>query len=211
LDGALYDYVLARRSRANDPILKALRAETEKFPEEVSRMLVTEEQGDFITLLVAALGVTRALEVGTFTGYSSTCIARGLPANGTLLCCDVSEEWTAIAKKTWKLAGVAEKIDLKIAPASQTLAALGNDVVFDFAFIDADKTGYDRYYELTLPHMRAGGLILFDNMLSHGGVIAPADERQVAIDLLNRKLATDPRVEAVLLPLADGLMFCRKK
>jgi caffeoyl-CoA O-methyltransferase len=210
LDGALYSYVCAMHSRAGDPILSDLRRETEALG-DISRMLISEEQGSFFTLLVAALGARRCLEVGTFTGYSSTCIARGLPADGTLLCCDVSEEWTTIARRTWKRAGVDGKITLKLGPAADTLAALPKDPLFDLAFIDADKPGYDRYYELTLPRLRPNGLILFDNMLSHGGVVAPQDERQVAIDALNRKLAADPRVEAVLLPLADGLSLCRKK
>jgi caffeoyl-CoA O-methyltransferase len=209
IEGALYDYVLAQRTRAGEPILQELRRETEALG-AISTMLVTAEQGDFLTLLVGALGVKQALEVGTFTGYSSTCIARALPADGRLLCCDVSEEWTAIARKTWKRAGVDGKIELKLGAAADTLAALPASRIFDFAFIDADKPGYDRYYELTLPHVRTGGLIVFDNMLSHGGVVAPKDERQISIDALNRKLAKDPRVEAVLLPVADGLMFCRK-
>jgi caffeoyl-CoA O-methyltransferase len=209
IEGALYDYVLARRSRADEPILTELRRETEQLG-EIARMLVPAEQGDFLTLLVAALGVTHALEVGTFTGYSAICIARGLPANGTLLCCDVSEEWTAIARRTWKKAGVDGKIELKLAPAAETLAALPKERTFDFAFIDADKPGYDSYYELTLPHVRAGGLIVFDNMISAGGVVNPKTEREIALDQLNRKLASDKRVESVLVPFADGLMFCRK-
>ncbi len=209
LDGPLYDYVLSQRSRVNDPILRDLRRETEALG-DISGMLVSAEQGDFLTLLVAALGVQRALEVGTFTGYSATCIARGLAPGGKLLCCDVSEEWTALARKAWAKAGLADRIELKLGPAAETLAALPKDVTFDFAFIDADKPAYDRYYELTLPHVRTGGMILFDNMLSKGGVVAPDTDRLRAIDALNRKLAKDPRVEAVLMPMADGVMFCRK-
>jgi len=204
-----YAYLSRMRSRAGDPLLAELRRETEALG-EISVMLATEEQGDFFTLLVGALRAESALEIGTFTGFSSLCIARGLPPHGRLLCCDVSAEWTAIARRFWKKAGVADRIELRLAPAAETLAALEPGRTFDFVFIDADKTGYDRYYELVLPRVRAGGLIVFDNMLSHGRVLDPQDDRDRALDALNRKLAADPRVESVLLPVADGLNFCRK-
>ena len=204
-----YAYLSRMRSRAGDPLLAELRRETEALG-EISVMLATEEQGDFFTLLVGALRAESALEIGTFTGFSSLCIARGLRPGGRLLCCDVSAEWTAIARRFWKKAGVSDRIELRLGPAAETLAALEPERTFDFVFIDADKTGYDRYYELVLPRVRAGGLIVFDNMLSHGRVVDPQDERDRALDALNRKLAADPRVESVLLPVADGLNFCRK-
>jgi caffeoyl-CoA O-methyltransferase len=174
-------------------------------------MIATAEQGDFFTLLVAALRVESALEIGTFTGFSSLCIARGLAPHGRLLCCDISAEWTDIARRYWKRAGVDDRIELRLGPATATLAALEPGRTFDFVFIDADKTGYDAYYELVLPRLRAGGLIVFDNMLAHGNVVEPRSDRDRAIDVLNRKLAVDPRVDSVLLPIADGLNLCRKR
>jgi len=176
-------------------------------------MQISEEQGTFMGVLVAAIGAKHALEVGTFTGYSSLCIARALSEGGRLVCIDCSEEWTAIARKYWEKAGVQERIDLRLGQAIPLLQRLPSDVRFDFAFIDADKTEYDAYYELVLPRVRQNGLILFDNMLWGGqlgaGSIEDADGR--AIDALNHKLAKDPRVEAVLLPVADGLQLCRKR
>lgn len=204
------NYSRQMRSRAHDPVLAELRKETETKFSDYAQMLVSEEQGDFFTVLVGALQVKSALEIGTFTGYSSTCIARGLAPGGKLLCCDVSEEWTNVARHTWKRAGVDDRIELRLAPAADTLAKLEPGLTFDFVFIDADKTGYDAYYELVLPRVKRNGLIVFDNMLGGGAVIAPTDERSRALDALNRKLATDQRVDAVLLPAADGLQFCRK-
>ena len=205
-----YAYLAQMRSRRGDPLLAELRRETEALGDP-SGMIATEEQGDFFTLLVAALRAESALEVGTFTGFSSLCIARGLPPHGRLLCCDLSAEWTAIGRRYWERAGVADRIELRLGPAADTLAALEPGRTFDFAFIDADKTGYDRYYELTLPRVRPGGVIIFDNMLARGRVLDPQADSDRAIDALNRKLAADPRVDSVLLPIADGLNFCRKK
>jgi len=205
-----YDYLARMRSRTHDPILEELRTETETLG-DAKGMIATAEQGDFFSLLVAALRVESALEVGTFTGFSSLCIARGLAPHGKLLCLDVSAEWTAIGRKHWEKAGVSDKIELVIGPAAESLAKLDPRRTFDFVFIDADKTGYDAYYELVLPKVRSNGMILFDNMLSHGNVLSPSNDRERAIDALNRKLAADPRVESVLLPIADGISFCRKK
>ena len=210
LSDAQYAYLAQMRSRRDDPLLAELRRETEGIG-EMSVMIATAEQGDFFTLLVAALRAESALEVGTFTGFSSLCIARGLPPHGRLLCCDISAEWTAIARRYWQKAGVSDRIELRLGPAADTLAALEAGRTFDFVFIDADKTGYDAYYELVLPRVRPGGVIIFDNMLAHGRVVNPESDRDRAIDALNRKLAADPRVESVLLPIADGLNFCRKK
>jgi len=212
LTPSLYDYVVAHRSASSDMVLDALRAETETLG-DISRMLISREQGSFLSLLVAALGVRRAIEVGTFTGYSSTCIARGLPDDGRLICCDISEEWTSIGRSYWKRAGVDTKIELRLGAAVETLQQLEADAVFDFAFIDADKTNYDNYYEMLLPRIRPGGIIIFDNMLWHGHVVDAADNAPdtLAIRALNDKLANDERIESVLLPVADGLHICRKK
>ena len=212
LNDRLYRYLCACRADANDPVLDALRRETETLG-DISRMQISQEQGGFMTLLAAAIRAASAIEVGTFTGYSSICIARGLSADGRLLCIDASEEWTAIARKYWRRAGVQNKIELRLGPAIATLKNLERGLMFDFAFIDADKTEYDSYFELILPRVRRNGLILFDNMLWGGrlgtGRIKQASGR--AIDTLNRKLARDKRVESVLLPIADGLQLCRKR
>lgn len=208
-------YIRAHRSGAIDPILDELRAETERLG-DISKMLISPEQGNFLSLLVAGLGARTAIEVGTFTGYSAICIARGLPAEGRLICCDLSDEWTSIARRYWPRAGVEHKIELRLGAAEKTLSALESDLEFDFAFIDADKPRYDIYYELLLPRLRPNGLIIFDNMLWSGRVVNPPlddpDIRDInAINAMNDKLAHDPRIESVLLPIADGLNICRKK
>jgi caffeoyl-CoA O-methyltransferase len=211
LNDRSYAYVCECRSHARDAVLDALRAKTEALG-EIARMQIGREQGAFMRLLVTAIGARDAIEIGTFTGYSSICIARGLPANGRLLCLDISEEWTAIARKFWKRAGVDKKIELQLGSAIKSLEQLPRARKFDFAFIDADKPGYDAYYEAVLPRMRKNGLILFDNMLWGGrleGQRTIKDENGHAIDRLNRKLARDKRVETVLLPLADGIHVCR--
>jgi caffeoyl-CoA O-methyltransferase len=213
LNETLYRYLGRCRSDAADPLLQELRAETEALGEEVSKCQISDEQGTLLSVLVAATGAKSAIEVGTFTGYSSLCIARALPANGRLLCLDTSEEWTAVARKYWVKAGVQDRIELRLGAAIPGLQRLEPGLTFDFAFIDADKTEYDAYYELILPHVKRNGLILFDNMLWGGrlgaGPVKPATGR--SIDALNRKLAGDPRVEAVLLPVADGIQLCRKR
>jgi caffeoyl-CoA O-methyltransferase len=211
LSDAHYDYLRQMRSNARDPLLAELRRETGKLPREDAVMIAADEQGDFFTILVGAMRVVSALEIGTFTGFSSLCIARGLAPGGRLLCCDINPAWTAIARRYWEKAGVSDRIELRLAPAAQTLAGLEAGRSFDFVFIDADKLGYDAYYELVLPRVVPGGLIVFDNMLSHGTLLSPKTEREVALDALNRKLAVDPRVESVLVPIADGLNICRKK
>jgi caffeoyl-CoA O-methyltransferase len=211
LNPDLYEYVVAH-GKNSDPLLKELADETAKFG-RISAMQITAEQGNFMQLMAAAIGARSAVEVGTFTGYSSLCVARALPADGRLLCCDISDEWTAIARRYWDRAGVTSKITLKLAPALETLRALPADHSFDFAFIDADKTSYRHYYEEILRRTRTGGLILFDNVLWNGAVIDPADQSEDtrAIRELNDFLVTDPRVDTVLLPIADGLTLCRKR
>lgn len=193
---------------------KKLRIETAKLP--MAQMQIGPDQGAFLTLLVGAIGARRAIEIGTFTGYSAISIARGLPANGTLLCCDVSEEWTSIARRYWKEAGLEKRIELKLAPALETLEGLiraGKEGTFDFAFIDADKTGYDAYYEACLKLLRPGGVIALDNMLWSGAVVKPEikDDDTVAIRALNTKISADTRVDASLLTVGDGVMLARKK
>jgi len=211
LTDSLYRYLCSARSSAAEPVLEAVRAETDALG-DISRMQISPEQGAFMSVLTAAIGAKSAIEVGTFTGYSSICIARGLASGGKLICVDASEEWTAIAKKYWVKSAVQDRIELRLGSAIPILQKLEAGLVFDFAFIDAEKTEYDAYYELILPRMRQNGLILFDNMLwggrLGGGPIKEASGK--AIDALNRKLAFDTRIESVLLPIADGLHLCRK-
>jgi predicted O-methyltransferase YrrM len=179
----------------------------------VAGMQIAPEQGAFLTILTRALGVRSAIEIGTFTGYSALCIARGLPADGTLLCCDVSEEWTAVGRKHWEQARVGDRIELRIAPAVDTLASLPSEPQFDLAFVDADKPNYANYFEGLLPRIRPNGVILVDNVLWGGNVVkADADdENTLAIRAFNDKVAADDRVDSVMLPIADGLTMCRVK
>jgi caffeoyl-CoA O-methyltransferase len=206
----VYEYVVQHRTPSPDSVLDDLRKETEALG-DISRMLISREQGSFLTVLVAALGAARVIEIGTFTGYSSICIARGLPAQGKLICCDRSEAWTGIAQKYWRKAGVDPKINLILGDAKATLSSLKSET-FDLAFIDADKVDYDTFYETLLPQMKPNGVFLFDNMLWKGNLVKKHDDPDGhAIDRLNKKLAADSRVECVLLPIADGIMMCRKK
>jgi caffeoyl-CoA O-methyltransferase len=181
----------------------------------VAGMQIAPEQGAFLTLLTRLLGVESAVEVGTFTGYSSLCIARGLADGGTLLCCDVSEEWTAMARRAWEAAGVADRIELKIAPGADTLRALPETETIDLAFVDADKPGYAVYFEELVKRLRPNGALLVDNVLWGGNVVKPeseaGDDNTKAIKAFNDMVAADDRVEAVMLPIADGLTLCRKK
>jgi caffeoyl-CoA O-methyltransferase len=207
----LYAYVAAHRSdRA--PVLAALAEETERLG-GISLMQVAPDQGAFMTLLTRAIGARSAVEVGTFTGYSALCIARGLPEDGTLICCDVNEEWTAIGRRHWERAGVAHKIDLRLGPALETLRALPASTQFDLGFVDADKTNYRNYYEEILRRLRPNGLILFDNVLWGGQVIdlTSQEASTVAIRELNDVLIADRRVESVMLPVSDGLTIVRKR
>ena len=207
----LYEYLVAH-GHNGDPLRAELAAETAKLG-PISGMQIAAEQGTFMAILAAAIGARSAVEVGTFTGYSALCVARALPADGKLLCCDVNAEWTSVARRYWERAGVANKITLKLAPAAETLKALPASHTFDFAFIDADKTSYAIYYEEILKRMRSSGLILFDNVLWSGAV---ADESKqeadtLALRKLNDFIAKDTRVEAVMLGIADGLTIVRKK
>jgi caffeoyl-CoA O-methyltransferase len=195
-----------------DPVLRDLAEETAGLG-PISMMQIAPEQGAFMTLLARAVGATRAVEVGTFTGYSALCIARGLPEDGRLLACDVSEEWAAIARRYWQRAGVEKKIELHLGPALETLRALPVEPSFDLGFIDADKPSYPGYYEEILARLRPGGLILVDNVLWMGRVADPAadDPATVAIRAFNDQVAADPRVDCVMLPVSDGLTLLRKR
>ncbi|MCZ6569483.1 MAG: O-methyltransferase [Deltaproteobacteria bacterium] len=203
---------LVQHGTPPDEIQRALIEETQKLG-GISIMQIAPEQGAFMTLLARAIGTRYALEVGTFTGYSALCIARALPDAGRLICCDVSEEWTTIARRYWEKAGVSEKIDLRIAPALDTLRALPEQPQLDFAFIDADKPGYIAYYEEILKRLRPGGLILVDNVLWLGRVVDASanDEQTLAIRDFNNHVARDSRVECVMLPVSDGLTLLRKR
>jgi caffeoyl-CoA O-methyltransferase len=207
----LFRYIQAFGAGGGDRVSEALRSETAALG-EIAEMQIGPDQGAFLTLLAALTGARSALEVGTFTGYSALCIARGLATGGRLLCLDASREWTDIARRYWARAGVEGKIELRLGPALESLQNLEPGRRFDFAFIDAHKPEYDEYYEWVLPRMSAGGLILFDNMLWGGRLgrkRAPRHPSGGAIDRLNRKLARDQRVQSVLLSIGDGLRICR--
>jgi predicted O-methyltransferase YrrM len=213
LSNALYEYLLAETLREH-PVQHALRGVTAKQPR--SGMQISPEQGQFMGLMVRLVGARRAIEIGTFTGYSALAIALALPADGTLICCDINPDTTAIAREHWNKAGVAAKIDLRIGPALATIDALlagGMAGQFDLAFIDADKSAYDAYYEGCLRLIRPGGLIMIDNVLWGGSVADPSDRETStqAIRTLNAKINADERVDMCLLPIGDGLMLARKR
>jgi caffeoyl-CoA O-methyltransferase len=211
LNRELYDYVL-EHGHNRDPLLRELEEETRKLG-PIAAMQVAPEQGTLLKILVRAIGVKSAIEIGTFTGYSSICIARGLAPGGRLLCLDTSEQWTSIARRYWERAGVADRITLKLAPAAETLRALPASTSFDFAFIDADKPNYDFYYEEVLKRLRPGGLVLLDNVVWSGQVINSADksESTEAIRKINDLIAADNRVEAVMIAISDGITIACKK
>lgn len=208
----LYDYILKFGFR-DDVLLQELRAETAKQP--ASQMQISPEQGQFMALLTQLTGAKRALEIGTFTGYSSISVARALPADGKLICFDVSKEYTDIARRYWAKAGLDGKIELRLGPAVETLKELAKTDAgkFDLAFIDANKTDYRNYYEVVLTLLRPGGAVLIDNVLWGGDVADPKnkDEETVILRDLNTFIASDARVDFVLLPIADGLTIARKR
>jgi caffeoyl-CoA O-methyltransferase len=206
----LYAYLCAHRSE-RDPALAELVEETARLG-GIALMQIAPEQGALLTLLARLSGAKRAVEVGTFTGYSAISIARGLAPGGKLLCCDVSEEWTAIARRYFAKAGVTDRIDLVIAPAIETLSSLPAGETIDFAFIDADKVSYRLYYEEILKRLRPGGLIVFDNVLWMGQVVKADDQSKdtVALRELNDFVAADRRVECVMIGVADGWLLARK-
>ncbi|MBM7060708.1 class I SAM-dependent methyltransferase [Pseudomonas sp. UL073] len=213
LDDALYHYLLDVSLRES-PLLRRLREETQALP--MARWQIAPEQGQFMALLVKLLGARRLLEVGTFTGYSALCMAEAMGEGGHMICCDLPGEYNAIARRYWAEAGMEERIELRLAPALETLAGLcshGAEEFFDLIFIDADKANYLHYLEQALALVRPGGLILFDNTLWSGRVLeaVPTSEDTRAIQALNRKLHSDPRIDLSLLPLGDGLSLCRKR
>jgi caffeoyl-CoA O-methyltransferase len=208
VNAAVNDYVLAHSEPA-DAVLRDLAEETRRDLADRAVMQISHDEGELLTMLVRLVGARQAVEVGTFTGYSSICIARGLVDDGRLLCCDVSEEWTSIARRYWERAGVADRIELRIAPALETLRALPTGRQLDFAFIDADKTGYAAYFEEIVPRVRPGGLVVLDNMLRDGRVLDPQNDDDRAIDALNDALLADERVDVVLLPVRDGVSLAR--
>jgi len=211
LNPDLYQYLLDH-GHNQDPVLAELAAETERLG-ALSLMQIAPEQGTLMALLVRATGARSAIEIGTFTGYSAICIARALPPDGRLLCCDVNEEWTAVARRYWQKAGVAYRITLRLGPAIDTIRALPADTTFDFAFIDADKVSYRAYYEALLPRLRPNGLILFDNVLWMGQVADPNDTSAETRTMreLNDFIAQDRRVQAVMISVSDGLTIVRKR
>lgn len=213
LTDELYEYMLSVSLREPE-LLRRLREETADLPE--SECQISPEQGQFMAFLVKLIGARRTLEVGVFTGYSSLVVALALPEDGQVVACDVSSEWTAVARRYWQEAGVAHKVDLRLAPAIETLDDLledGQGDSFDFAFVDADKMEYDAYYERCLQLVRPGGLIAFDNVFRHGRVADPAatDEGTRVIQALNQKLHGDGRIDLSMIPISDGVTLARKR
>ena len=210
LDDALYAYLVGHRS-PDDDVVRELREETARLG-DAAVMQIAPDQATLLRLLVSLIGARRALEVGTFTGLSALAIARGLPADGRLLCLDVSEEWTSVARRAWTRAGVDGRIELRIGPAADTLRGLPLEPQFDFAFIDADKKGYPVYWDEVLKRLRPGGLVAVDNVLWEGDVVRPEEQGEdvVAIRSFNEAVLADRRVESVMLAIADGLTLARK-
>jgi caffeoyl-CoA O-methyltransferase len=213
VDDRLYDYILKVSVREPD-VLRRLREET--APLQGAGMQISPEQGQFLRFLIEALGVRTAIEIGVFTGYSSTCIALAMPAEGRLIACDVNESWTSMARRYWREAGVEGRIELRLAEALTTLDRLladGGGGTFDFAFVDADKENMDGYYERCLRLLRPGGIVAFDNVLWNGSVADPDNHKDstTAIRALNQKLYGDERVSITLVPIGDGLTLARKR
>lgn len=208
---AVRDYAVSHGSWRPTDVLRQLRLETEALG-DAAEMQIGDDQGQLLTMLARLTGARRAVEVGTFTGYSSLCIARGLADGGQLLCCDISEEWTSIARRAWERAGLADLIELRLAPALQTLRALPADAELDLVFLDADKPGYLSYWEELVPRVRPGGILLADNVLWSGDVLdsSATEESTAALREFNDRVAADRRVEVVVLTAFDGLTIARK-
>jgi caffeoyl-CoA O-methyltransferase len=214
LDDALHAYVVEHGAREDD-VLRRVREETAAMG-SISAMQVAPDQGAFLTMLCRLLGAREAVELGTFTGYSAICIARGLADGGRLVACELSEEYAETASRNLEAAGVADRVEIRVGPAAETVAAIPEREVLDFAFIDADKTGYAEYYELLLARLRPGGVIAVDNVLAGGDVVRdePADfspESVAAIREINEKIVADDRVDCVMLAVADGVTLVRKR
>jgi len=212
LPADLHQYVVDH-GRPPDAVLADLADETAERLGDTARMQIAPEQGAFLEWLTRLIGATNVVEVGTFTGYSSICLARGLAPGGRLLCCDVSEEWTDVARRYWARAGLEERIELRLAPATETLAALPRDPPVDLAFVDADKDGYPAYVELLADRLRPGGVLAIDNTLWGGAVADPAatDATTALLRRLNDELVADERFDTVQLPLGDGLTLLRRR
>jgi predicted O-methyltransferase YrrM len=213
LSDELYAYMVHVGAREH-PLLARLRDETAKLPQH--DMQIAPEQGAFMAILVELMGARKTIELGTFTGYSSLAVALALPPEGRIVCCDISEEWTSIARRYWQEAGVADRVDLRLGPALETLDRLikdGEEGTFDFAFVDADKTGYPDYHERLMQLIRPGGLVVYDNVFWGGDVADPSvqDPSVEAVRTLNERLRTDERVTVSMIPVADGLTLARKR
>jgi caffeoyl-CoA O-methyltransferase len=206
----LHAYLVAHGATP-DPVVAELIAETHASLPGEAQMQIAPEQAPLFTLLAKISGARYAVEVGTFTGLSSISIARGLPDDGRLVCCDVSEEFTSIARRYWERTGLSNKIELRLGPAVDTLRAMPTEPHIDLAFIDADKVGYPAYWSEIVPRMRPGGIILVDNVLRHGRIIAPVDEGDHAMVAFNEQVLADDRVEAAMLPIGDGLTLARRR
>ena len=206
------DYLIAH-SAPEDDLLARLAEETRTTFADVSGMQISADEGALLTMLTRLTGARNAVEVGTFTGYSSICIARGLADGGRLLACDVSGDWTALAQRYWAEAGVADRIELRLAPAVETLAALPEEPAIDLAFVDADKESYPAYYEELVRRLRSGGLLLLDNVLLGGRVFDATEqgERVTAMRAVNDRVVADDRVDAVMLPVRDGVTVARRR
>ncbi len=210
LSDDLHAYLVAHNPPP-DAVVTALMARTRATLPDEANMQIAPEQAPFLTFLARLVGARQALEVGTFTGLSALAVARGLAPGGTLICCDISAEYTSIAREFWAKAGVADRIDLRLGPAAQTLAALPTQPQVDLAFIDADKEGYPTYWAEIVPRMRPGGVIVVDNVLCGGRVVEPDDRDTRAIVAFNDLVLADERVDSVMIPLADGLtLACRR-
>jgi caffeoyl-CoA O-methyltransferase len=205
------DYAVSHGTWLPNDVVRQLRSETQALG-DVAGMQIGDDQGQLLTMMARLVGARRAVEVGTFTGYSSLCIARGLDEGGSLLCCDVSEEWTAIGMRAWERAGLRDRIELRLAPAVQTLRALPPEADIDLVFIDADKPGYAAYWDELVPRVRRGGVLLADNVLWSGEIVdeVVTDANVAALRAFNDKVAADDRVEVVVLPAFDGLTIARR-
>jgi caffeoyl-CoA O-methyltransferase len=205
------DYAVGHGSWVPDEIVRQLQSDTQALG-DVAGMQIGDDEGQLLTMIARLVGARRAVEVGTFTGYSSLCIARGLADGGSLLCCDISVDWTAIGMRAWERAGLRDRIELRLAPALQTLRALPRDAVIDLVFIDADKPGYTAYWDELVPRVREGGVLLADNVLWSGEIVdeSVTGENVAALRAFNDKVAIDSRVEVVVLPAFDGLTIARK-
>ena len=206
------DYAVDHGSWVPDDVVRQLHSDTQALG-DVAGMQIGDDQGQLLTMLARLIGARRAVEVGTFTGYSSLCIARGLADGGSLLCCDISQEWTAIGVRAWERAGLRDRIDLRVAPALETLRALPSEADIDLVFIDADKPGYAGYWDELVPRVRQGGILLADNVLWSGEIVdeSVSNANVAALRAFNDKVAADERVDVVVLPAFDGLTIARKR